>query len=54
VGGASRSDEVFQPNLNDFLAAINSRKAPLFNSRRLRRQFTNANGVQFTTKKEFC
>ena len=41
-------DEVFQPNLNDFLAAINSRKALLFNSRRQRRQFTNTFSVQFT------
>ena len=45
-GGPLAVDEVFQPNLNDFLAAINSRKASLFNSRRQRRQFTNAFSVQ--------
>ena len=48
VGGVSRSDEVFQPNLNDCQMAINSRKALLFNSRRQRRQFTNTFSVQFT------
>ena len=48
VGGVSRSDEVFQPNLNDCQMAINSRKALLFNSRRLCRHFTNAYSLQFT------